>query len=112
MRLPESSACRHLVNLNLLSSFAFRFAHDDHRRETLAMKPVSRKYSRTLIRQRVQLEPPYAWRIGLKGFSSFAFIVSSILMSGGQGRLKLRPRSLQIDAAPVFGLAIDAFAKS
>lgn len=37
---PESSACRRLVNLNLLSSFAFRFAHDDHRRETLQSCPV------------------------------------------------------------------------
>ena len=40
--------------------------------------------------QPFQVEPPHVGCYGLKSVSAFAFTAESILISGGQGRLKLR----------------------
>ena len=47
-----------------------------------------------LCGREVQFEPPHVGCYGLKRFSTFAFTVVSILMSGDQGGLEPSPRSL------------------
>jgi hypothetical protein len=52
MRRLGSLTCPRLVNLNLLSFFAFHFTHDDHRRKVRSINRRMMKKSRTLIGQR------------------------------------------------------------
>jgi len=50
--------------------------------------------------QPFQFEPPYVGCYGLKSFPTFAFIASSILMSGGHGRLNPSPGSYFVASMP------------